>query len=146
MADSYSAPELPNYFCSHQCPLGNGRGDRLSPRNLESAALKIDRLTRDIDETVRGISDIADDGKIAADERGLFDARIKQLKELRKAEMVGSKSEAAIPSAAVHKRTTVEITRDLQIQLRVLSDAFDESHIPIVELLDVLGLLGPKSQ
>jgi transcriptional regulator with XRE-family HTH domain len=84
MADSYNAPELPNYFCSHQCPLGNGRVDRLSPRNLESAALKIDRLTRDIDEIARDISDIAEDGKITADERGLFEARIRQLKELKK--------------------------------------------------------------
>jgi hypothetical protein len=39
------------------------------------------------------------------------------------------------------KRTTGEISHDLRIQLRALSNALDESHILIVELLDVLGLL-----
>lgn len=62
MENAYNAPELPNYFCSEQCPLGCGRVDRLQPRNLESAAMKIERATRDIDEITQGISDIAEDG------------------------------------------------------------------------------------
>lgn len=84
MADAYNAPELPNYFCSHQCPLGNGRVDKLEPRSLEGAALKFDRLKRNIDQIAQDISDIAEDGKITADERDLFDSRIAQLRELKK--------------------------------------------------------------
>ncbi|WP_141826057.1 hypothetical protein [Clostridium sp. KNHs216] len=62
MENAYNAPELPNYFCSEQCPLGCGRVDRIRPRNLESAAMKIERATRDIDEITQGILDIAEDG------------------------------------------------------------------------------------
>lgn len=84
MASSYNAPELLNYYCSSQCPLGCGRVDRLEPRNLESAALKIDRLTRNIDEIAESISDIAEDGKITDAERPLFDRDIQQLLALKK--------------------------------------------------------------
>lgn len=84
MASSYNAPDLVNYFCSSQCPLGRGRVDRLEPRNLESAALKIGRLTRNIDDIARGISDIAEDGKITEEERPSFDACIRRLLDLKK--------------------------------------------------------------
>ena len=83
MESAYNAPELPNYYCAEQCPLGCGRVDRLQPRNLESAALKIERLTRDIDEIAEDISDIAEDGKISHDERALFDQRVEQLRALK---------------------------------------------------------------
>lgn len=83
MANIYNSPELVNFYCSSQCPLGCGRVDRLSPRNLESAAMKIERLTRNIDEIARGISDIAEDGEITAEERPAFDHNIKQLVALK---------------------------------------------------------------
>ncbi len=84
MANIYNAPSLVNYYCSSQCPLGCGRVDKLAPRNLESAALKIERLTRDIDEIARDISDIAEDGEITKEERLLFDQRTDQLVALKK--------------------------------------------------------------
>lgn len=84
MANIYNSPDLVNYYCSSQCPLGCGRVDRLAPRNLESAAMKIERLTRNIDDIARDISDIAEDGKITEEERGLFDERIQQLVDLKK--------------------------------------------------------------
>lgn len=84
MASTYNAPDLINYYCAHQCPVGCGRIDELNPRNLESAALKIERLTRNIDAIAQDISDIAEDGKITADERKLFDCRLQQLRELKK--------------------------------------------------------------
>jgi len=84
MADTYNAPELPNYYCSNQCPLGHGRVEPLQPRNLESAAMKIERFTRNIDEISEDISDIAEDGKISTLERKLFNQRIEQLKALKK--------------------------------------------------------------
>lgn len=84
MASIYNAPELVNYYCSSQCPLGCGKVDRLAPRNLESAALKIGRLTRNIDEIAETISDIAEDGQITETERPVFEANVKRLVELKK--------------------------------------------------------------
>jgi hypothetical protein len=83
MSSIYNAPDLVNYYCSSQCPLGCGRVDRLTPRNLESAAMKIERLTRNIDEIARVISDIAEDGEITTEERPVFDQNIKQLVALK---------------------------------------------------------------
>ncbi|TQI66753.1 hypothetical protein LY85_1425 [Clostridium sp. KNHs216] len=83
MANIYNAPELVNYYCSSQCPLGCGRVDRLSPRNLESAALKIGRLTRHIDEIAQVVSDIAEDGQITQEERPAFEESMKQLLALK---------------------------------------------------------------
>lgn len=84
MESTYNAPELPNYFCSSQCPLGRGRVDKLEPRNLESAALKIERVTRDIDNITREIADIAEDGCISAKERPVFDANLEKLRAIKK--------------------------------------------------------------
>jgi len=83
MANIYNAPDLVNYYCSGQCPLGCGRVDRLSPRNLESAAMKIGRLTRNIDEIARVVSDIAEDGQITQEERPEFEESMKQLLALK---------------------------------------------------------------
>ncbi len=84
MNSAYNAPELLNYFCSNQCPLGCGRVEPLNPRNLESAAMKIERLTRNMDEISRDISDIAEDGRITPSERTLFNRHVEQLKEVKK--------------------------------------------------------------
>lgn len=84
MSSTYNAPDLPNYFCSNQCPLGHGRVEPLQPRNLESAAMKIERFTRNIDEISQDISDIAEDGQISTLERNVFNQRIEQLKDLKK--------------------------------------------------------------
>ncbi len=84
MACSYNAPDLMNYYCSSQCPLGCGKVDRLAPRNLESAAMKIGRLTRNIDEIAETISDIAEDGQITEKERPVFEKNIGRLLDLKK--------------------------------------------------------------
>lgn len=69
MSDAYNAPELPNFYCSHQCPLGCGRVDELQPRNLESAAMKMERVTRGIKELAQTVSGICEDGQISDLER-----------------------------------------------------------------------------
>jgi len=84
MAGSYNAPELPNYFCSQQCPLGCGRVDKLEPRNLESAAMKFKRLTRHIDDVADDISDISEDGQISSNEQKDFSQRLDQLRAIKK--------------------------------------------------------------
>ena len=84
MESTYNAPELSNYYCSSQCPLGCGRVEKLEPRNLESAAMKIERVTRNIDEMSQNISDIAEDGMISKDERRLFDQRMEQLRKIKR--------------------------------------------------------------
>lgn len=54
--------------------------------------------------------------------------------------------QAIVKPISPPKRTAGEITYDLRLQLRALSSAIEESHILIVELFDVLGLLDSTSQ
>ncbi len=84
MVGSYNAPELLNYFCSQQCPLGCGRVDKLKPRNLESAAMKFKRLIRNIDDIADNISDISEDGQISASEKPVFNQNLAKLQDIKK--------------------------------------------------------------
>lgn len=63
---------------------GCDRVDKLSPRNLESAALKMERVTRDIDEITREISDIAEDGQITPEERPTIEENLDKPRAVKK--------------------------------------------------------------
>lgn len=82
MENAYNAPQLPNFYCSQQCPLGCGRVDPLQPRSLESAAMKLERVTREIKNVTQSVSDICEDGQINAQERKSLP--VDQLKQIRK--------------------------------------------------------------
>ena len=63
MADAYNAPELMNYFCTHECPIGK----RMVP---QAEIIQLDRLTIKILNAVDGVKDIgADMGMIAGNGR-----------------------------------------------------------------------------
>ena len=70
MADSYGAPELLNYYCLHECPIGCNRPisaevvsiDRVTVKLLKN--LKVDQL-KDFKEK---LIDIAYDGKVSTEE------------------------------------------------------------------------------
>lgn len=70
MADQYKAPELLNYYCLHECPIGNNRAisdsvssiDRVTVQLIKQ--LRVDRLgcVKDL------LVDIAEDGEVSDDE------------------------------------------------------------------------------
>lgn len=70
MAKGYCAPELLNYYCLHECPIGCKRAISADVVSLERAAVKTTQLLRK--ETVQWIKhrlqDIAMDGIVTDDE------------------------------------------------------------------------------
>lgn len=84
LADTYNAPELQNYFCSHLCPLGIGNVNSLELVELEAVALQLLNVTRAMPEIREGIIDIAADGQIDETERPRMERYIEMLGEVEK--------------------------------------------------------------
>lgn len=71
MADLYNAPQLLNYYCLHECPIGCRHSisdevvdiDRVTVKMLKG--LRVDKL----EEIKDSLLDIAEDGKITDDEK-----------------------------------------------------------------------------
>ena len=71
MADHYNAPQLLNYYCLHECPIGCRHSisdevvdiDRVTVKLLKG--LRVDKL----EEIKDSLLDIAEDGKITDDEK-----------------------------------------------------------------------------
>lgn len=85
MADAYNAPELMNYFCCMDCPIGKRT---FTPTGLQ----ELDRMTIDILAAVEGIGGvnakllrIVSDGKISREELPDMQQILKALQEVSKA-------------------------------------------------------------
>ena len=92
MADLYNAPQLLNYYCLHECPIGCRHSisdevvdiDRVTVKLLKG--LRVDKL----EEIKDSLLDIAEDGKITDDEKP-------ELKEVKPGHKVAClKAEAGI--------------------------------------------------
>lgn len=86
MSDLYREPALLNYYCLHECPIGSRRpisDDRLE---IERATVKLTKVLRK--EAVQwfkhGLQDIAEDGKVSADEFEEFEKIMDELREVAK--------------------------------------------------------------
>ncbi len=68
MAELYNAPELRNYYCRMECPLGADCVPELCDDGLDRTALKILGALARGDEVKDSLLDIVSDGKITPDE------------------------------------------------------------------------------
>ena len=84
MAEAYGSPELLNYFCMHECPIGSRRSLAEVPVGIERATVEITKALRK--EEVQGIKhrlqDIAADGEVSNDEIPALIEIIDDLQEL----------------------------------------------------------------
>lgn len=69
MADLYGAPELKNYYCTHDCPIGRDSFPQLQVEELDRLAIKIFSAFRQAFEVKEELLDIAADGIIDDEER-----------------------------------------------------------------------------
>ena len=74
MADAYNKPELCNYFCTQECPIGKKYVPEVKtvhalPQITMELLSKLNGLSKDKDRII----DIAADGKISDDERNDFE-------------------------------------------------------------------------
>ena len=86
MADLYNAPELLNYYCLSECPIGGKRPISDKVVDIERATVKLTKILRK--ETVQwfkyGLQDIAADGMVGDDELDAFDEIVDELREVSK--------------------------------------------------------------
>ena len=86
LADLYRAPELKNYYCLHECPIGRTRAISDDAIEVERATVKLTQVLRK--ETVQAfkhtLQDIAMDGVITDDELDDFNEVMDGLKEVSK--------------------------------------------------------------
>lgn len=72
MADAYKAPDLCNYFCSHECPIGQQFVPEVKMKDLSQVTLEmiasLNALNRDKDRLI----EITVDGQITEDEYADF--------------------------------------------------------------------------
>lgn len=86
MADVYNAPELLNYYCLKECPIGCKRSISDDCIDIERATVQLTKMLRK--DVVQGIKhrlqDIAADGKVSEDEVDALDEILGDLNEISK--------------------------------------------------------------
>ena len=72
MAKVYNAPELLNYFCARECPIGKGNVKEITIDDFDRLALKVLGSLKDIDQLRMSLIAISEDGVIEASEEKQF--------------------------------------------------------------------------
>ena len=80
MADAYSAPDLTAWYCANECPLGKDRRE-IPKMPAERALIRLQNSAEDMDDIIRSISQIMDDGEITGNEKEEIAKLIAELKE-----------------------------------------------------------------
>ncbi len=76
MAEVYKNPSLRNYYCTHECPIGQGRVPELQLKDLSQIVLEILNSLNSIEKEKSNFINITVDGAITEDEYKDF-AKIK---------------------------------------------------------------------
>ena len=84
MAEVYDKPELTNYFCSHECPIGKKYVDPIEYKDLSQITLEMLATLNALDKQKNRLIEITVDGKISEDEIEDFKAIKKQLDDMSK--------------------------------------------------------------
>ena len=86
MADLYNAPELLNYYCKNDCPIGCRKDIPTDIEPLENITLKLlDVLSPDkLQQRMNRLTQIAVDGKVSADEHDSMTEIVSYLNEVKK--------------------------------------------------------------
>lgn len=84
MAEVYDRPELTNYYCSHECPIGKKYVDPIEYKDLSQITLEMLATLNALDKQKNRLIEITVDGKISEDEIEDFKAIKKQLDDMSK--------------------------------------------------------------
>jgi transcriptional regulator with XRE-family HTH domain len=82
MAEKYKAPELCNYYCSHQCPIGIEYVPEIKKQDLPQIILKMISSLNEVEDKQKRLIKITADGMIDDDELEDFVAIQKELEEI----------------------------------------------------------------
>lgn len=84
LADLYNAPELLNYYCLHECPIGKNHAISDKVVGIERITVKLLKSlnTEKLEDLKEQMIHIAEDGKVGPDEIDDLDGVISYLDEL----------------------------------------------------------------
>ncbi len=82
MADLYHAPELRNYYCTHECPIGRMLPLSMDADDLKGTTLRFLDSMEYLLEMRRKLVSIACDGKVTEEEAGDFKEIIERLEKV----------------------------------------------------------------
>lgn len=85
MAECYKRPELTNYFCTHECPIGRKHVPVVESKELSQITLQMLATLNSLDREKNRLIEITVDGEISEDEKADFENIRRQLAELEKA-------------------------------------------------------------
>lgn len=69
MAECYKKPELPNYYCSHVCPIGKKYVPEINNKELSQITLEVLGYLNNLDSLKNRLVEISIDGQISEDEK-----------------------------------------------------------------------------
>lgn len=86
MADLYKSPQLLNYYCLNECPIGCRHSISDRAENIDRVTVKLLKNLKvgELEEMRGKLLDIAEDGIISADEKSEMTEVLKYLDELAK--------------------------------------------------------------
>lgn len=79
MADCYKNPLLNNYYCSHECPIGQKRVPELQLKDLSKIVLELLSSLNSVEKEKNNLINITVDGEISQDEYKEFAHIAKEL-------------------------------------------------------------------
>ena len=82
MADLYNAPEIKNYYCTNECPIGKDTAPKLEIAELDRLTIKVLSAFRSIDSIKDKLIEIAADGVISEHERPDLEQILQALDEI----------------------------------------------------------------
>lgn len=82
MAQCYKAPDLCNYYCSHECPIGQKNVPALKLKDLSQIVLEMLASLNAVDHEKNRLIEITVDGEISKDEMQDFVAIKNQLDKI----------------------------------------------------------------
>ena len=82
MADLYNSPEIKNYYCTNECPIGEHTVHKLELAELDRLTIKVLSAFRGIDEVKDKLIDIAADGVITEHEKPELEDVLRALDEI----------------------------------------------------------------
>lgn len=82
MAECYQKPSLCNYYCSHECPIGQEYVPEIKSKDLSQITLEMLATLNSLDKEKNRLIEITVDGEISADEIEDFKAIQTKLEEM----------------------------------------------------------------
>lgn len=82
MADCYKAPSLCNYYCSHECPIGQEYVPEVTFKELSQITLEMLASLNSLEKEKNRLIEITVDGIISDDERRDFEKIQQQLSQI----------------------------------------------------------------